>query len=109
MSKFAPHTRSANQAKATASTTCQKCLGKGHFTFECKGARPYISRPSRTQQLANPKLAAKLKPSVEVPEEFLKKPAGTADQILAAKEKERAKEEKGKKRDVSPDKKRRRR
>jgi hypothetical protein len=35
--------------------------------------------------------------------------AGTADQILAAKEKERAKEEKGKRRDVSPDKKRRRR
>ena len=34
--------------------------------------------------------------------------AGTANQILAAKEKERAKEENGKSRDVSPDRKRRR-
>lgn len=46
----------------------------GHFTFECKGARPYISRPSRTQQLQNPKIAAKVRPTVEVPEEFLKQP-----------------------------------
>lgn len=46
----------------------------GHFTYECKGSRPYISRPSRTQQLENPRVIAKLKgdgkPSVEVPEEF---------------------------------------
>lgn len=98
----------------------------GHFTFECKGARPYISRPSRTQQLQNPKIAAKIRPTVEVPEEFLKQPyvfqrlctfpdksiflsAGTANQILAAKEKERSKEEKGKGRAASPERKRRRR
>lgn len=46
----------------------------GHFIYECKYERPYISRPSRTQQLENPRLLAKLKaegkPSVEVPEEF---------------------------------------
>jgi hypothetical protein len=46
----------------------------GHFIYECKGTRPYLSRPSRTQQLENPRLLAKLKsdgkPSVEVPEEF---------------------------------------
>lgn len=46
----------------------------GHFIYECKGSRPYLTRPSRTQQLENPKLLAKLKadgkPSVEVPEEF---------------------------------------
>ena len=49
----------------------------GHFTFECKNARPYVSRPSRTQQLEKPKLLSKLQaagaPSVEVPEEFKKK------------------------------------
>ena len=49
----------------------------GHFIYDCKGARPYVSRPSRTQQLENPKLLAKLKaegkPSVEVPEEFKSK------------------------------------
>lgn len=113
MSKYAPHKRSANQPKATSSTTCQKCLGKGHFTYECKGQRPYISRPSRTAQLENPRLAAKLKQTIEVPEEFTK-PAGTANQILEAKEKEREKEKegedsKGKGREVSPERKRRKR
>lgn len=52
-------------------------LYTGHFTYECKGERPYISRPSRTQQLENPRVLAKLKadgkPSVEVPEEFKNK------------------------------------
>ncbi|KAF8798934.1 hypothetical protein BYT27DRAFT_7228197 [Phlegmacium glaucopus] len=99
MSKYAPHGRSTNQPRATSSTVCQKCLGRGHFTYECKNSRPYVTRPSRTQQLENPKLLAKLraegKPSVEVPEEF-KKPVGTANKILEAKEKERSKEDKGK-------------
>ncbi|KAF7288564.1 SHSP domain-containing protein [Mycena chlorophos] len=92
MSKFAPHHRSSNQPRATSSTVCQKCLGRGHFIYECKGQRPYVSRPSRTQQLENPSTLAKLKasgkPSVEVPEEFKKK-EGTANAILEAREKER--------------------
>ncbi|KAI8994119.1 zinc knuckle-domain-containing protein [Trametes punicea] len=94
MSKYAPHRKAANQPRATPSTVCQKCLGTGHFIYECKGSRPYVSRPSRTKMLENPKLLAKLKaegkPSVEVPEEFKSKP-GTANRILAEKEKERAK------------------
>jgi hypothetical protein len=108
MSKFAPHRRAANSPRATSSTICQKCLrtgsssvptpcvaprgcsitkfffffvGKthtGHFTYECKSARPYVTRPSRTAQLENPRLLAKTKaegkpPSVEVPEEFKNK------------------------------------
>lgn len=55
--------RAGGPSKATASTLCQKCLKKGHFSYECTASqqdRPYISRPSRTQQLANPKLAPKL-------------------------------------------------
>lgn len=56
--------------------TLALCLS-GHFIYECKGSRPYLSRPSRTQQLENPKVLAKLKadgkPSVEVPEEFKSK------------------------------------
>jgi len=95
MSKFAPHRKSANQPRATASTVCQKCLGTGHFTYECRSSRPYVSRPSRTQQLENPRVLAKLnadgKPSVEVPEEFKAK-SGTANRILEAKEKQRADE-----------------
>lgn len=108
MSKFAPHgKRSANQPKATSSTVCQKCLERGHFTYECKGARPYVSRPSRTQQLDNPKLRAKATPSVEVPEEF-KKPAGLAAKILEGKEKERAKEEEARANEDAPKRKRQR-
>jgi hypothetical protein len=93
----------------------------GHFTYECKATRPYVSRPSRTAQLENPRVLAKLKadgkPSVDVPEEFKNKfvlclffflsfswsrvclivrcldyRSGTADRILEAKEKEREKE-----------------
>ena len=49
-------------------------LSTGHFIFECKSTRPYVSRPSRTQQLAkvNPldKLKLEGKPSVELPDEF---------------------------------------
>ncbi|KAJ4482139.1 zinc knuckle-domain-containing protein [Lentinula aciculospora] len=110
MSKFAPHRRPVNAPRASSSTVCQKCLGTGHYTYECKGARPYVSRPSRTQQLENPRVSAKLKangkPSVEVPEEF-KKSAGTANRLLEAKEKERAitsgSKESGQKRDRHSD------
>lgn len=83
-------------------------VAAGHFIYECKSERPYISRPSRTEILENPKVLAKLKadgkPSVEVPEEFkktcvacpiierrpsLSSRSGTANLILEAKEKER--------------------
>ncbi|KAH8104563.1 zinc knuckle-domain-containing protein [Cristinia sonorae] len=94
MSKFAPHKPSSSNPRATSSTVCQKCLGTGHYTFQCKNSRPYLSRPSRTEQLEKPQLLAKLKangkPSVEVPEEFRTK-SGTANKILEAKEKERTK------------------
>ncbi|KAL2507136.1 zinc finger CCHC domain-containing protein 10-like [Forsythia ovata] len=53
--------------KTSASTLgtasqCQKCFQTGHWTYECKNERVYISRPSRTQQLKNPKL--RMKPSI---------------------------------------------
>ncbi|QIW97380.1 hypothetical protein AMS68_002898 [Peltaster fructicola] len=53
----------AGASKAAPSTQCQKCLKRGHYSYECTGSqqdRPYASRPSRTQQLLNPKLAPKL-------------------------------------------------
>ncbi|KZO92678.1 hypothetical protein CALVIDRAFT_454878, partial [Calocera viscosa TUFC12733] len=75
--------------RATPQTICQKCLQRGHYMFECKNPRPYVSRPSRTKMLEDPRLSAREegKPSVQVPEEFTKK--GTADKILAQKEQER--------------------
>lgn len=111
MSKYAPWRKSTNSNPTVSSSTiCQKCLGTGHFTYQCKSTRPYVSRPSRSQQLENPRVLAKLKaegqPSVEVPDEFKRK-SGTANKILEEKEKARAKE--GSSKDGQPPKKRARR
>jgi hypothetical protein len=83
MSRFAPHKPSNSTPRATQDTVCQKCLGRGHYTFNCKAAAvPYRTRPSRTQMLENPdkfsgvpggKRASAGGPSVELPEEFLSK------------------------------------
>ncbi|KAJ5740967.1 zinc knuckle-domain-containing protein [Penicillium malachiteum] len=60
-----------------------------HYSYECKATaqeRPYISRPSRTQQLQNPRLMPKL--STEVPDDHIRT-NGVADEILAKREEER--------------------
>ncbi|KAF2035336.1 hypothetical protein EK21DRAFT_40654, partial [Setomelanomma holmii] len=78
------------RSKASVDTLCQKCLKRGHYSYECKATaqeRPYASRPSRTQQLLNPKLKPKL--TTEVPEDLLRK-KGVADEILKKKEEERS-------------------
>ncbi|KAF2833884.1 hypothetical protein CC86DRAFT_365662 [Ophiobolus disseminans] len=78
------------RSKASADTLCQKCLKRGHYSYECKASaqeRPYQSRPSRTQQLLNPKLKPKL--TTEVPEDLVRK-KGLADEILKKKERERS-------------------
>ncbi|KAL8823172.1 MAG: hypothetical protein Q9191_006108 [Dirinaria sp. TL-2023a] len=62
--------------------------------YECKSTtqdRPYVSRPSRTQQLTNPKLVPKL--TTDVPNELLRK-KGIADEELAKKEAERGRQRK---------------
>lgn len=81
----------AASSKATPQTLCQKCLKKDelsiqsrdmspadlfarHYSYECKAPaqeRPYLSRPSRTQQLANPKLLPTL--TSDVPNDLLRK------------------------------------
>ncbi|RDW91325.1 hypothetical protein BP5796_02490 [Coleophoma crateriformis] len=81
-------------SRATATTQCQKCLKRGHYSYECKAVvqdRPYTSRPSRTQQLLNPKLVPKL--NSDVPQDLLRK-KGVADEQLA-----KAEQERGRKRD----------
>ncbi|KAF1809978.1 hypothetical protein P152DRAFT_461058 [Eremomyces bilateralis CBS 781.70] len=78
------------RSKAPPSTVCQKCLKRGHYSYECTisaADRPYIARPSRTQQLQNPKLLPKL--SSDVPNERLRQ-KGVADEQLAQKALERA-------------------
>ncbi|KAK4380107.1 hypothetical protein RND71_001969 [Anisodus tanguticus] len=51
-----------------AASQCQKCFQAGHWTYECKNERVYISRPSRTQQLKNPKLRMKVSYDVDNPD-----------------------------------------
>ncbi|CAN6551266.1 hypothetical protein C1H46_016678 [Malus baccata] len=63
-----------------AASQCQKCYQPGHWTYECKNERVYISRPSRTQQLKNPKLKMKVEisydlDSPEIKEEKEEKPS----------------------------------
>ncbi|KAF7722491.1 hypothetical protein EC973_003111 [Apophysomyces ossiformis] len=70
--------------KASPSTRCQKCLEYGHWTYECKGARSYKSRPTRTQQLTKP--LELMQP--DLPDE-LQDRKGLADKILAAKKKKK--------------------
>ncbi|KAL4877181.1 zinc knuckle-domain-containing protein [Aspergillus karnatakaensis] len=75
--------------KASPSTLCQKCLKRGHYSYECKATaqeRPYLARPSRTQQLQNPKLRPQL--TTEVPDHGVRT-KGTADALVAQREEER--------------------
>ncbi|KAI9664505.1 MAG: hypothetical protein M1821_005951 [Bathelium mastoideum] len=54
-----------------------------HYSYECKASaqeRPYVARPSRTQQLMNPKLVPRL--ASDVPNELTRK-KGVADERLA--------------------------
>jgi hypothetical protein len=63
--------------------------GSRHYSYECKASvqeRPYTSRPSRTQQLLNPKLKPKLASATNT----LLESEGVADRQLAAAETKRA-------------------
>ncbi|KAH7488843.1 hypothetical protein PRIC1_007012 [Phytophthora ramorum] len=51
------HRRGLGASSASsAAAMCQKCLRPGHWTYECKNEAVYVQRPSRSQQLKNPKL-----------------------------------------------------
>ncbi|KAI0175313.1 zinc knuckle-domain-containing protein [Pestalotiopsis sp. NC0098] len=82
---------SRRPTRGTPSTVkCQKCLKNGHYSYQCTSTvqdRPYIARPSRSQQLSNPKLVPKL---TEATPPELQKKEGVADQQLAKLEAERA-------------------
>lgn len=85
---------SSAPSKANPQTLCQKCLKRGHYSYECKSStqeRPYASRPSRTQQLTNPKLLPKL--TSDIPNDLLRK-KGVADEELGKKKAERGRKRK---------------
>lgn len=50
-----PKAVNAGDGGAHPRMVCQRCF-QGHWTYECTNERVYMSRPSRTQQLKNPKL-----------------------------------------------------
>ncbi|KAK8661818.1 hypothetical protein V6N13_091410 [Hibiscus sabdariffa] len=56
----------ASTSTRMGASQCQKCFQAGHWTYECKNERVYMSRPSRTQQLKNPKLRMKLSISYDL-------------------------------------------
>ena len=43
--------------KRSSTYQCQKCLGRGHWTYECTKDNKYLYRPSRTMVYNNPELA----------------------------------------------------
>ncbi|ESU16743.1 hypothetical protein FGSG_10073 [Fusarium graminearum PH-1] len=70
-----------------------------HYSYECKATaqeRPYVSRPSRSQQLRNPKLVPKLTNETLNP---LEKKEGVADAELAKVDAERARKREREERD----------
>ncbi|KAG5977971.1 hypothetical protein E4U56_006319 [Claviceps arundinis] len=86
-------------------------VGERHYSYECKASsqeRPYVSRPSRSQQLRNPKLVPKLTNDTPNPVE---KKKGLADEILAKQEAQRTRLQElegGDESDVAPSSNRRR-
>ncbi|ESW14014.1 hypothetical protein PHAVU_009G074533 [Phaseolus vulgaris] len=72
---------------------CQKCFQSGHWTYECKNERVYISRPSRTQQLKDPKL----RPRVDAPVAYDLDLDGDVPDGDVKEEKEKGKRKKKKK------------
>ncbi|KAF4949871.1 hypothetical protein FGADI_8587 [Fusarium gaditjirri] len=84
------HTRIGSQVFLTVSANGR--LAERHYSYECKATaqeRPYVSRPSRSQQFRNPKLVPKLTNETLNP---LEKKKGVADEELAKLEAERERE-----------------
>ncbi|PIK51446.1 putative zinc finger CCHC domain-containing protein 10 [Apostichopus japonicus] len=55
----------AKQNENKMNIKCQKCLEKGHWTYECTGKRKYLHRPSRVEVL-DKKLKEKEKKKKEI-------------------------------------------
>ncbi|KMZ66860.1 Zinc finger CCHC domain-containing protein 10 [Zostera marina] len=52
--KLGERKKTSMSVPGASASQCQKCFQAGHWTYECKNERVYISRPSRSQQLKNP-------------------------------------------------------
>nr|GLL48457.1 zinc finger CCHC domain-containing protein 10 [Ipomoea trifida] len=78
-----------------AASQCQKCFETGHWTYECKNERVYISRPSRTQQLKNPKLRTKVSISYDLENPDIEKDGKKEEKVKKSKRKHKSDTESG--------------
>ncbi|KAK4737597.1 hypothetical protein R3W88_001294 [Solanum pinnatisectum] len=78
-----------------AASQCQKCFQAGHWTYECKNERVYISRPSRTQQLKNPKLRMKVSVSSDLENPDIEKEMKSEKPVKKSKRKHKSDTESG--------------
>ncbi|CAN7125402.1 unnamed protein product [Brassica rapa subsp. narinosa] len=81
---------SASAVVGGGGSQCQKCFQTGHWTYECKNERVYVSR---TQQLKNPKL--RTKPSVDDLDGKVEVANGKGEGERRSKRKQRSKSESG--------------
>ena len=89
--------KASETSSVGAYTQCQKCFQHGHWTYECKNERVYISRPSRTQQLKNPKLKKSIPVSYQFENPDIIKEREEEQKLMKEKQKkEKAKRKKGK-------------
>ena len=75
----------AKKASGASQVTCQRCLEKGHYTYQCKNEAAYVSKTSRSKELRRNK-KRKLLSSSEVPDEFRSK----SELAIIEKEREEA-------------------
>jgi hypothetical protein len=89
--------KASETSSVGAYTQCQKCFQHGHWTYECKNERVYISRPSRTQQLKNPKLKKSVPVSYQFENPDIIKEREEEQKMMKEKQKkEKAERKKGK-------------
>eukprot|EP00192_Tetraselmis_astigmatica_P021733 CAMPEP_0117660704 /NCGR_PEP_ID=MMETSP0804-20121206/7106_1 /TAXON_ID=1074897 /ORGANISM="Tetraselmis astigmatica, Strain CCMP880" /LENGTH=292 /DNA_ID=CAMNT_0005467443 /DNA_START=351 /DNA_END=1230 /DNA_ORIENTATION=- len=66
--------RESSRSQGGGNQICQKCMQVGHWTYECPNPRVYQARPTRTQQLKNPKVRQRFMDAEELLETDSAKP-----------------------------------
>ncbi|XP_075265414.1 uncharacterized protein LOC142357759 [Convolutriloba macropyga] len=72
--------RQSSSSRGGGSQVCQKCMQVGHWTYECPNPRVYQARPTRTQQLKNPKVRQRFMDADELLETDTGKPGRKEDE-----------------------------
>ena len=81
---------------------CQKCLKGGHWTYQCKEERVYVSKPSRTTELRQMKKKSEKPKREEEPVLAIEDRDGFADELLKEIRRERKVQEQKRRRSASP-------